>query len=232
MGRGWHRVGFPVGHRKDRLEVIGERITVDRPRGRFYLYPCRCSCGQERLLDAGQLGRYGSCGCARKEAQKRFAQRNRTHGGSGTKLYGVWHGMRNRCRRKDLRNSHRYYGRGIAVCEAWACDFAAFRKWAIENGYRVGLQLDRIDNDGDYTPSNCRWVTSAENNHNRGRDTRITAFGDTKCALEWSRDQRCRVSDSTILYRMRKMGWSAERAISTPSLNLELASAQLAHAQS
>ena len=217
MAQGWHRIGFPVGYRKVRLEVISERIAISGSRGPLYLYPCRCSCGREKLLTAAQLNANRSCGCAWEEAKRHLPNRNRTHGGRSTRLYGVWQAMLNRCRRSDMHNSHRYHGRGIVVCEEWQHDFVAFHKWAMDTGYQIGLQLDRIDNNGNYEPSNCRWVTCTMNNHNRGRDTKITAFGETKCALEWARDLRCRVSDSTILYRLRKLGWDSESAIATPA---------------
>jgi len=219
MARGWHRVGFPAGYTKDDLTVIGERIPVHDKRSVPYLYPCRCTCGNSVLLSAAQILANRSCGCRGEQARRSLPEHNRTHGGSGTRLYAVWCAMRRRCSRDGLHNSRRYFGKGIRVCDEWQNDFAAFRRWALENGYASELQLDRIDNDGDYEPANCRWVTCAQNNRNRDRDTRIAAFGETKCAMEWSRDSRCSVSDSSILYRLRKLGWSAESAITVPAFD-------------
>jgi len=92
-----------------------------------------------------------------------------THGGSNTRLYYVWHTMRQRCSNPKVAKFADYGARGIRVCEEWQ-DFAAFRDWAQSAGYRQGLQIDREDNDGNYEPSNCRWVTAVVQRRNR-RDT-------------------------------------------------------------
>lgn len=79
------------------------------------------------------------------------------------KLYGVWNGMKQRCNNPNSKAYPSYGGRGIRVCSIWQRDFMAFYRWAIEAGYQEGLTIDRIDNDGDYTPENCQWLTLAEN---------------------------------------------------------------------
>lgn len=78
------------------------------------------------------------------------------------RLYRVWGSMRNRCLNKNAQKWHRYGQRGITICSEWD-SFAEFRRWAISNGYRKGLTIDRIDNDGNYEPDNCRWITKSEN---------------------------------------------------------------------
>lgn len=89
------------------------------------------------------------------------------HGYFGTKIYKLWGTIKYRCYNQNYRYYHRYGGRGIVVCDEWKNDALAFINWALANGYSDGLQIDRINNDGNYEPSNCRFVTSQENNLNR-----------------------------------------------------------------
>jgi transposase-like protein len=129
-------------------------------------------CGQSRTVLAKQYRdncrrshHIGLCrGCITANAK-------RTHGdarkGARPRIYGIWKGMRERCRGKgNADNRANYYDRGIRVCPEWDASYEAFRFWAILNGYRDDLQIDRIDNDGGYTPANCRWVTHAVNRQN------------------------------------------------------------------
>ena len=107
------------------------------------------------------------------------------HGGKGTKLYEVWCSMKRRCELPTL-SSYKYYGgRGISVCNEWKESFIAFRKWAFENGYKEGLSLDRIDNNGNYEPSNCRWATMKEQCNNRNSNISITIGNTTKNLMQW-----------------------------------------------
>lgn len=101
-----------------------------------------------------------SCGCMWHELS---ARKNRTHGKTNTILFGVWDGIKKRCYSNVNQNYHRYGGRGIKVCDEWKNNFLSFEKWALENGYKKGLSIDRINNDGNYEPSNCRFITVEEN---------------------------------------------------------------------
>lgn len=118
---------------------------------------CRCDCGNLTKVSAGNLktGHVVSCGC-----------RRRPHGFFGTRLYNVWTGMKKRCLNSNNIGFPRYGGRGIRICDKWM-SFIPFRDWALVNGYQENLQIDRIENDGNYKPSNCRFVTSTINNQNR-----------------------------------------------------------------
>ena len=123
------------------------------------LYRLRCpDCGVER--SAPKYRAHKPCHpCAQK--------RRATHGLSNDPLYRLLWGMRMRCELPGLQNEPYYHGKGIKVCDEWRKDPAAFVKWALENGYRKGLEIDRIDNDGDYEPGNCQFITHARNSRKR-----------------------------------------------------------------
>lgn len=142
-------------------------LSVTRPGGHSNaaLAHVRCECGTEKAiqLDGVLKGHTRSCGCLMRElAGPRLAAALTTHGDSKTRLYRLWRGMRERCNYPRHKSYHRYGGRGIRVAPEWD-DYVAFRKWALANGYEDGLTIDRIDNDGNYEPDNCRWITQSEN---------------------------------------------------------------------
>lgn len=126
---------------------------------------CRCECGAEKLFQRDHLfsGRSKSCGCLRKQV---VSEVKGTHRMSKSRLYRRWASMRARCTNPNCRHFHRYGGRGISVCAEWQ-SFQNFFEWAMQSGYEDGLEIDRIDNDGDYSPENCRWITHQENCRNR-----------------------------------------------------------------
>ena len=129
------------------------------------------------------------------------------------KLYHVWYNMIDRCFNSTHSAYKRYGGRGIKVCTEWRT-FAAFLEWA-QQDYQAGLWLDREKKDGDYSPSNCRWITPDESRDNVRGTWRLTAFGETKTVAQWSRDPRCKVRRDTLRQRI-KYGYAAEQAITTP----------------
>lgn len=135
------------------------------------------------------------------------------HGRKVTPLYSVWAGMFSRCHDNDGEKYSIYGGRGISVDPIWRT-FEPFEAWALANGYQKGLQIDRKDTNGNYTPENCRFVTCQENNNNRRNNRLVMAFGELKTVAQWGRDSRCAVDVAQLYKRFGKM--PAEMAISMP----------------
>jgi len=125
---------------------------------------CQCDCEKEVIVDGHslKLNRTKSCGCFRKDYLKK-QKRRLTHGKRFTRIYKTWESMKARCYNPKTERYPRYGGRGIVVCDEWRTNFEAFYNWAISHGYKDELTIDRIDNDGNYEPTNCQWLTRSEN---------------------------------------------------------------------
>lgn len=163
-------------------------------------YLCKCDCGNITTVTSSNLvtGHTKSCGCLTKK-----------HGlAKKERLYNIWIGMRQRCRDVNSQDYMAYGGRGIHVCHGWENDYAIFRQWAVANGYDDSLSIDRINNDSGYSPENCRWASSWEQNNNLRSNVLVEFNGDTHTLAEWSRVFG--IPYSTLISR-RKRGWSFAR---------------------
>lgn len=144
----------------ERLKAISMHHVT---KGRCY-WTCECECGNTVIVRESSLvsGYTKSCGCLRKEILL-----NETHGMTGTRLYRIYRGMKECCYNKNVPEYKNYGGRGIRVCQEWLEEFMNFYNWAMQNGYRDDLTIDRKDNDKDYCPENCRWVTYKMQSNNK-----------------------------------------------------------------
>lgn len=167
-----------TGKRFGSLEVIGRDFSYKSPKRTKWI--CRCDCGTTKSIyrDALIQGKTHSCGCKQYAGKKGI---NSTHGMSGTRIYHTWVSMRKRCSSNaSSKDTKGYYNRGIKVCSEWS-SFEKFYDWAMANGYDDTLTIDRIDNDGDYTPDNCRWVSLEEQQSNKTTTTYILYNGEEQC---------------------------------------------------
>lgn len=197
------------GKRFGRLTVISRAERQEK----HIMWLCKCDCGTEKRIRGSHLtgGKIVSCGCFKDE---NTGNRVRTHGKSKTFIYRVYTHMRGRCCcQTDARYSF-YGGRGIKVCEEWLNDFQAFYDWAITNGYQKGLTIDRIDNDGDYEPSNCRWATVKVQANNKSNNHFLEHDGERLTIAQWS--DKTGISQDAIERRINLRNWSIERTLTTP----------------
>lgn len=167
----------------------------------------RCDCGNEIEIEVGHVrkGISQSCGCLRDE---KIREACRTHGLTKHPLHITWQCMKERCLQVRSKSYYIYGGRGITICDEWRNDFKVFFDWAIANRWEKGLDIDRINTNGNYEPINCRFVTRKENQNNRRNNVRITYNGQTKTLMQWS--ESTGLSYSSLQYRV-KNNFSADR---------------------
>lgn len=190
-------------------DTVGEWTVLSHPKP-YKERPTnvRCSCGLIKQVSMYSLLKRDSTSCG--------------HGrltGPRTRLHWMWKWMHSRCY-NSMDPMFPYYGeRGIYVCSEWHT-FDPYFEWAINSGFKKssGLQIDRINNDGPYSPENCRVVSIIVNANNKSNNQFITAFGETKTVGEWVRDHRCQAHSYSLLWaRVFKLNWNPEKAVKTPT---------------
>ena len=194
-----------IGKRYGRLVVIDVYTT-----GRRTYCVCNCDCGSKTTVDKCHLvnGNTKSCGCFQKEkVSKQFTK----HGKSTHPLCGVWQTMKQRCYNPNNKSYKNYGARGITVCEEWKKDFKLFYDWATNNGYKKGLTLDRVDTNGNYEPSNCRWVEQVSQQNNRRNNIIVLYNGVSYTLSELSK--KTNIKYATLRNRIKNLGWDVERAL-------------------
>lgn len=199
-----------TGKRFNRLTVIKRVENM----GVQPMWLCRCDCGNETVIRGHKIkhGITKSCGCLVIETITK-------HNGRHDRLYNIWRGMRRRCYDKSSPKYKNYGERGIVVCSEWVNDYSAFREWAIQHGYDDSAKfgectLDRINVNGNYDPSNCRFVSLSVQSFNRTDTDFITYNNETKSLTLWA--QEYGLKQATLWARLYVYHWDIEKALTTP----------------
>lgn len=194
-----------IGQRYGKL--VGVEYVGYNEKNHSPIIRCQCDCGNATAVQARYLvkGETKSCGCNKHHV----FDWNITHGFTASnadkndkRLYIIWQGMNRRCNDAKFKGYRQYGGRGITVCNEWKYDFLAFREWALKNGYEETLTIDRKNVNGNYEPSNCRWITWQEQADNRQNTIWITHDGETHTIREWSSITGIKLSTLRSRYRM------------------------------
>jgi hypothetical protein len=186
--------------------TVLERYDAER-------WTCRCQCGTTKPIYAYSLknGDSKSCGCYRKAMAPYILRVHGHSAGSITREYRIWKNMNRRCYTPSAK-SYRIYGeRGIAVCDAWRRSYQTFL--ADMGPCPAGRSIDRIDNNGNYEPGNCRWAEKKQQSRNTRQNVRLTLNGRTMTVVEWA--EALEIS-AKCLYSRKKLGWSDHRALTEP----------------
>lgn len=206
---------FEIGDKYGRLTI---QEYAGKAKNGSTLVKCICDCGTEKIVRLCSLKKGGikSCGCFAKEL---LIKRNKdvkytTHGQSRTRLYTIWCDMKQRCLNKNQKVFKHYGERKISICDEWKNNFNSFYDWAIRNGYADNLTIDRIDVDGNYKPSNCRWATTQQQRRNTRSNVFVEINGVKKVLIDWCDDYK--IKYTTVLSRIYS-GWEMVKAITTPS---------------
>lgn len=195
-----------TGKKFGRLTVI-ER--AENKNGRI-MWKCQCECGKIVIIQNYNLksGHTKSCGCYRKDNPQ-----GKTHNKSNTRLYTIWENIKQRCYNPNNNRYKNYGARGITVCDKWK-EFMPFYNWAMANGYRDDLTIDRIDVNGNYEPSNCRWATPKEQANNTRQNRMITYNGKTQTLAQWADEMN--IDYRALWARINQCHWSIDKAFNMP----------------
>ena len=202
-----------TGQRFGRLVCVKD---VGRSKNRQALWLCMCDCGENTIVVSTNLtsGHTKSCKCLQADIVKK---RSTTHGfsrdenGTPKRLYTAWLNMKSRCSNPANPAYKNYGGRGITICNKWS-KYENFHKWAMSNGYKNNLTIERMNNNGNYEPDNCTWIPRTEQPKNTRATRFIDYFGKKKTIAEWGRILN--MSRSLLYWRLKK--YSIEKALTTP----------------
>lgn len=211
--------------------TIGELLVlypIDTPahvgaKNKSVYYWVKCSCGKEFATCSRTLRRrkrsdyedFGATACKECAHTLRIKKFRTVHGQSRSRLYRIWKMMKTRCSDPKHHKYHRYGGRGISVCEDWRQDFKEFWKWSLENGYADKLTLERIDNNGNYCPENCKWVPKEEQDWNKQFTKYIEVDGEFISFARYYYKTRRQINYNTATCRLRS-GWTLEEIFAVP----------------
>lgn len=201
-------------------QKFGRLLVLERSESKHgcSYWLCQCDCGNSPTVISYNLisGKAKSCGCLQRELAAKQGKNNTKHGNSrrsgSTRLYAIWNNMKARCTNPKTEGYERYGGRGITICNEWINDFTSFLEWAMENGYNDELTIDRIDSNGNYEPSNCRWATKKVQSNNRSSNRIVEINGNRKTLAEWS--DYSGISLQTLCHRLNHLGWKEEDLLS------------------
>lgn len=181
---------------------FGKLVVIKRvqSRGKAARWLCECDCGKYKEIDSNHLrnGSTKSCGCLVKESEW-----NKKHGLSNSRIYNIWDGMKDRCLKKRTLGYKNYGGRGITICEEWANSFSSFYNWSMSHGYKNNLSIERIDVNGGYEPSNCKWATPQEQANNKRNNIFIEYKNEKHTLAQWTKILG--IKYNTLAKRLKKM---------------------------
>lgn len=198
-----------VGQRFGRLLVIERADSLNG----HTRWKCKCDCGNECVVHGTSLktGSTTSCGCYKIENAKKLYSGVRQN---DKRLYAVWNGIKQRCFNKNHRSFHNYGGRGIKMDAEWASNYETFYNWAVRSGYKEGMEIDRIDNNGDYCEENCRFVNRDIQANNKRNVKLYTIDGVTKTLPQWCNQYGKEYYH--VRQRVVKLGWPILDALTIP----------------
>lgn len=199
-----------IGKRFGMLRIIEPIHKESKNGNKQWYWRVLCDCGNESIVKPIEAikGHTVSCGCYKRKR----VPANKSHGESHTRLHDIWCGINNRCNPLH-KNAKRYGKRGISVCEEWR-DYQKFADWALANGYKDGLTIERNDVDGDYCPENCKWIPLSEQARNRKTKFWVTYQGKTMSLAEAA--ELAGLPYKQVHDRIKKRGWCVEKALSEP----------------
>lgn len=218
---------------KDRVgETVGRLTIIDRGEDKFskhgtrrVYWVCQCECGNIKTIRADQLdGKHTmSCGCLQREKSAEYnstRERKVIYGDSRERIHNIWYLIKYRCEDETSPTYRHYGGRGIKMCQEWSDGidgYWKFKTWSLDNGYADNLTIDRIDNDGCYSPENCRWVDHSVQGNNKRNNIILEYDGREQTLSQWARELG--VPMKSLHRRIRGLGWDVERAFTQPYRN-------------